>query len=422
MNKVLRTLIVLLGLITSLTLHAQKHSSEIVFTEHMNRMKSAKENIYKIKTGHPATGVVFAVTGFESFERAFLVVGNDTLELSNDEHADASSLLTYSNLISFDESIEVFYFCPGTILNQISIYPIDARMPDETEKSVSTKKKSADCSEPETIDQSEWRIGLTPPDYTRIETHARNLIIHHTSGSNTNTNYVQVVRNIYIDHTEIKGWSDIGYNYLIAQNGIIFKGRDPDQMEQDNLLGAHFCASNSFTMGVSLLGNYTEIAPPDTAIRSLIKLLSWKAGKDSLNPIGKSPHALNFNLGVIAGHRDGCATECPGNEVYKILPQIRNEVNNEFEDCNYFAKPLAIANSSASSLKVVAQNSLIDISGIVDPNAVIVIYNTVGQAVSYTKIQRTAEALSIKPNIEPGILLIVAIHNEYRTQTYLVYY
>lgn len=415
-------ILLLTGLLKTSISRAQDHSSELIFTEHMDHPKKSGVEIYKVKTSHPTTGVVFAVSGFENFNGAYIIVLNDTVLLSTDEHADASNLKTFSNLINFNKAIEEFYFYPGNILNPISIYQIDARMPDNIEKKHTTKKKSADCSEPEMIDQSEWRIGLTPPDYSRIETHTRNLIIHHTAGSNINTNYVQVVRNIYVDHTEIRGWSDIGYNYLIAKNGSIFKGRDPDHLEQDNVLGAHFCASNSFTMGVSLLGNYTEIAPPDTAIQSLIKLLRWKAGKDSLNPLGESAHSLNFNLRVIAGHRDGCATECPGNEAYKLLPQFRNEVNNEFEACNYFTKPLTIANTSANSLNIVVQNSLIEIVGLTDPHAAIAIYNTLGQVVNYTLVSSTKNILIIKPEIRCGNLLIISVRSDYGRKASLVYY
>lgn len=192
------------------------------------------------------------------------------------------------------------------------------------------------------IDQSEWRDGLPDPDYERIITNVHNLIIHHTAGSNTNTDYFLVVRNIYIYHTEIRGWSDIGYNYLIAQDGSIFKGRDPGNGEQDNVMGAHFCAANTGTMGISILGTYTDIAPPDLAIEALIRILTWKTGKDSLDPTGIYPHSLNNNLPVIAGHRDGCATECPGEMLYAYIAEIRDSTLHLFEECNFFIKPLNV--------------------------------------------------------------------------------
>lgn len=196
------------------------------------------------------------------------------------------------------------------------------------------------------IDQSVWRIDLPDPDYIRIPNEVHNLIIHHTAGSNTDTNYIQVIRNIYIFHTEVRGWSDIGYNYVIAQDGTIFKARDPGGLEQDNVLGAHFCASNTGTMGISMMGTYTDIAPPDTALQSLVKLLNWKAGKDSLDPLGHYPHPLNPALPVIAGHRDGCATECPGEMLYEKLQEIRDSTWEAFQACGYFVKPVLNLNET----------------------------------------------------------------------------
>lgn len=188
------------------------------------------------------------------------------------------------------------------------------------------------------IDQALWREGLSEPDYIRINNKVHHIIVHHSAGSNIDTNYTGTVRNIYIYHTEILGWSDIGYNYLIAANGAIYKGRDPDGLEQDNVLGAHFCGSNSGTMGICVMGTFTDICPTNNAINSLIALINWKAGKDSLNPLGNYPHTLNVRLPVIAGHHDGCSTECPGSCLYQLLDSIRHEVMNAFNACGFVYK------------------------------------------------------------------------------------
>lgn len=199
------------------------------------------------------------------------------------------------------------------------------------------------------IDQQEWREGLPEPSYERIYTDVHNVIVHHSAGSNIDTNYTGIVRNIYIYHTEIRGWSDIGYNYLIAPDGMIFKGRDPGNLEQDNVLGAHFCAYNSGTMGICVMGTYTETVPSAVAIASLKQLLNWKLGKDSLDPAGFYPHPLNASLPVIAGHRDGCATECPGENLYNILNNIRYEVQEMYRGCGYTAKPVSGFDQNLSS-------------------------------------------------------------------------
>ena len=186
------------------------------------------------------------------------------------------------------------------------------------------RKSGSDCPiEISPIPQSEWRAGLAPPNYTRSFTNVLHVVVHHAAGSNSNTNYIQVVRDIYVYHTEVNGWSDIGYNYLIAQDGTIFTGRDPNEGEQDNVLGAHFCGKNSGTMGICLLGNYETAIPTSTALQSLTTLVTYKIDKEALDPFGQYPHSSG-NLPTILGHRDGCSTACPGANVYRLLDDLRN--------------------------------------------------------------------------------------------------
>ncbi|MEQ8581911.1 MAG: N-acetylmuramoyl-L-alanine amidase [Marinoscillum sp.] len=180
--------------------------------------------------------------------------------------------------------------------------------------------------------QVEWRNGLNPPSYSRSFTDVEHVIVHHAAGSNTNTNYTQVVRDIYIYHTEVNGWSDIGYNYLIAQNGALYAGRDPAGGAQDNVLGAHFCGSNSRTMGVCLLGNYETASPTGATWSTLQELAAFKLQKENLDAFGSTGHPLG-QIDHIAGHRDGCSTLCPGGNVYDRLSTLRTGVDDLLTSC-----------------------------------------------------------------------------------------
>lgn len=188
----------------------------------------------------------------------------------------------------------------------------------------------SDCTPPDIISQSVWRQGLDTPKRGRTSTPTHHCIVHHSASNTYDTNYTQVVRAYYVYHTTVNGWDDIGYNYLIAPNGMVYAGRDPEKPEitQDEVTGAHFCGKNSYTMGVCLIGDYKNNIPSDTALQALKKLLSWKVFKDNLNATGQMIHppATGSFLPVIAGHRDGCATECPGNNLYGRLEQLRTEL------------------------------------------------------------------------------------------------
>lgn len=196
-----------------------------------------------------------------------------------------------------------------------------------------------DCELPPITKQILWREGLNDPK-PNPESHTVNhVIIHHSATSNSATNYVEAVRNIYLYHTGQNGWDDIGYNYLIAPDGTLFAGRDGQGLADDNIKGAHFCGKNSGTMGVCLVGNYTDIEPSAAMLKTLQELLAWKLKKDNIQPYMEYKHPANDpdakQLPTIAGHRDGCSTECPGEMTYPLLQQIRDSTAQELIRCGF---------------------------------------------------------------------------------------
>jgi hypothetical protein len=213
----------------------------------------------------------------------------------------------------------------------VAIYIIDSEETPAIEARNSRVAQGCDLGF-SAIPQSEWRAGLAPPNYSRSFTSVSHAVVHHAAGSNSSTNFTQVVRDIYLYHTQVNGWSDIGYNYLIAQNGDIYNGRDPDGGPQDNVLGAHFCGSNSGTMGICLLGNYETATPTIATWASLQNIIAFKLDKESLDPLGSYPHAFG-SIGSIIGHRDGCSTLCPGQNVYNRIASLRTSVNDRLGDC-----------------------------------------------------------------------------------------
>ncbi len=151
------------------------------------------------------------------------------------------------------------------------------------------------------------------------------LVVHHSGDVYNGSDWSVEVRRIWNLHKFTRGWGDIGYNYLIDPNGVIYEGRAGG----DNVIGAHFCSRNTGTFGVCVLGNFQSEYPTQAALNSLKSLLAWKAGQRGINPLGATLHSNSgLNLNNISGHQDGCSTECPGNNLYSLLPSIRTDVNN----------------------------------------------------------------------------------------------
>src|SRR5262245_46743322 len=195
----------------------------------------------------------------------------------------------------------------------------------EEKQALSTK-----YPKPPVVTRTEWGC----PD-GQITTHGSlnyttvtHLIAHHTAMGNETPggDWPAIVRGIWNFHVFERGWADVGYNYLIDPNGVIYEGRSGG----DNVVGAHFSGVNAGTMGVAMLGDFTDAAPATEALNSLKKILAWKCDQRGLDPTGRSLHgASQLNLNAISGHRDGPgATECPGDSFYRMLPVIRAEVKN----------------------------------------------------------------------------------------------
>ncbi|WP_340152478.1 N-acetylmuramoyl-L-alanine amidase [uncultured Marivirga sp.] len=281
------------------------------------------------------TSIALKSTQAIDFRTIGFVNNSDTILFNNSLHSDERTNYFYSSLIHFDREVGEIAIYSQRVLNDLEVVLINGsgEYADFSQrKSISIQNN--DCELNGVIQQSEWRAGLPEPAYNRSFTSTENMIVHHSAGSNNITDYTQAVRDIYIFHTEENGWSDIGYNYLVAPDGVIYAGRDPANGEQDKVIGAHFCGSNSNTMGICLLGNYEITEPKSQMLESLSTILSWKAFKDDLEPLGNTAHALNANLGVIAGHQDGCNTLCPGENVYKRLGEIRKGVDEQLVICS----------------------------------------------------------------------------------------
>jgi N-acetyl-anhydromuramyl-L-alanine amidase AmpD len=70
-------------------------------------------------------------------------------------------------------------------------------------------------------------------------------------------------------HVEERGWDDIGYHYVIYQDGSVHKGRALD------VPGAHVSGHNTHSIGICLIGGWKGSDDySDLQLRSLSELIS----------------------------------------------------------------------------------------------------------------------------------------------------
>lgn len=105
-------------------------------------------------------------------------------------------------------------------------------------------------------------------------------------------------------HQEERGWSDIGYSFVVGSDGYIYEGRGW------NYLGRHTRGHNAIGYGVSIIGNYTATLPSRHAMNLLRHRLVQCA-------VDRGGLAANF---TIHGHRQVVNyTSCPGDAFFSEI-------------------------------------------------------------------------------------------------------
>lgn len=204
--------------------------------------------------------------------------------------------------------------------------------------------RAAWCTEPEC-----W-YASSELDYETV-TH---LLMHHTV-TTSNGDSAATMRAIWHYHAFNRGWGDIGYNYLIDLDGIIYEGHLNENYEQWDVIGTHSGDANAGGLGVSLIGNFTSpdegsgIEPTAAMMDSLANLFAWKADQRDIDPYGASRMAeMNWGLSHIMGHRDvygGLNTLCPGGRAHLRLPWLRDAVASRMG----YASPYIFVDETSSA-------------------------------------------------------------------------
>jgi N-acetylmuramoyl-L-alanine amidase len=341
---------------------------------------------------------------------------NEVTVLNDVTHGDHENNRTLSGFVIPKKEQRFMDLFSGDLSGKIRIFLFYAP-PIKYQYSARQYKASDSCGKPEMILGSTWREGLNAPIGVREPTTVNHNIIHHAASSNSNSDYINVVRNIYLLHTQSNGWDDIGYNFLIAQNGSIFEGRDPQDVNDiDNIKGAHFCGKNSGTMGICVLGNYMETSPTNESLKSLKHVLVWKCVKSGIDPLNSLPHPSSFSpkLKSISGHRDGCATACPGDSLYLLLAGMRSDIYQQWLNCGGVAGGTLAVN--ATQFRVSVANGVVTLF----PNSLswtnVEIYSTIGTMVQAYSFGEVIKA----PGEGAYIIRVRAKDNEVYTARFLV--
>ncbi|XP_012534615.2 uncharacterized protein LOC105835677 [Monomorium pharaonis] len=142
-----------------------------------------------------------------------------------------------------------------------------------------------------------------------------------------------IVRSYQNLHLDVRGWWDIGYNFLIGEDGNVYEGRGWDYT------GAHAPGYNTQSIGICIIGDFSDFLPNAAALKTLNELIAC----------GVSLGKIRNNYNVI-GHRQTRSTECPGESFYKYVVTLPG----------WTANPIPHIRPTTTTMKPIMQEDTIE--------------------------------------------------------------
>ena len=196
---------------------------------------------------------------------------------------------------------------------------------------------------PPIVTRAQWGADESLGSKKRLFGEIRKVIVHHTVTPGTNPE--AEIRGILEYHTRSRGFDDIGYNFLVDRNGVVYEGRwarayapgeapTGEDLNGRGVVGAHASGYNTGTVGIALLGTHSASAVNEEAMQALARTIAWKLGSRDIDPHGRDPFVrvgdgTTIVFDNIAGHRDVDQTGCPGEAVHGRLAELRDRVRDE---------------------------------------------------------------------------------------------
>ncbi|WP_126688250.1 FG-GAP-like repeat-containing protein [Nocardioides ferulae] len=177
---------------------------------------------------------------------------------------------------------------------------------------------------PEIFSRAQWGANESLRQKSSLsyyEVHAG--FVHHTVNANdyTRAEVPGILRSIYAYHTQSRGWSDVGYNFLVDRFGRIWEGRYGGVDRP--VVGAHTLGYNENSFAMSAIGNFETVQPTAAMLEAYGALFAWKLSLHGVDAASSKQWVGSRNFPAINGHRDAASTACPGRHLYARLDRIR---------------------------------------------------------------------------------------------------
>lgn len=251
------------------------------------------------------------------------------LQISPDEDGPEAEEMTYGNLVvvaparhlQYRLTLGTFESVASPMVREIVLTVMNSREGPTTEEAramILPQDVTSGVPQPRIISRRGW--GANESWATREPVYRKPVafVIHHTVTPNKPEDPVAIVRAILRYHAVSREWGDIGYNFLIDHQGNIYEGRKGG----DGVVGVHAGRYNYGSIGIALMGDYRSAQMTPAMKEALVSLMAWEADRFGIHPL-ESSYFITRDFPHILGHRDLYSTVCPGDQVYRLLPQLR---------------------------------------------------------------------------------------------------
>ncbi len=168
------------------------------------------------------------------------------------------------------------------------------------------------------VRREEWGARSPDADQLLVEETKGRITVHHSaidSHPSPSLGFPHTVRGVQRFHMEDRGWSDLGYHFLIDPDGVVYEGR------YLYVRGSHAGSqpANADNIGVCLIGNFEEKMPEQEQLDSLFDLIALLEDFFGIERETLTTHSeirKEFGLG---------GTACPGALLLDEVARFRAE-------------------------------------------------------------------------------------------------
>ena len=175
---------------------------------------------------------------------------------------------------------------------ELKLYP-DGIFGPLTEEAVKQYQTAHGLKADGVVGDKTWSLILGDAGLRKSKRSISEIIVHCTASREGNPLTVADIRRM---HIRDRGWSDIGYHYVVYLDGSIHAGRDV------NISGAHCKGHNLHSIGVVYVGGLDKRGKPKDTRNAEQKAGLLKLLKDLRRLYPKA---------TIHGHREYAAKDCP---------------------------------------------------------------------------------------------------------------